>query len=266
MILDHWRLRRLVPLLAVDALTGGEQARAAAHVRTCTKCRAEHDAVRALMARLGEDPLRARVRSAEVPLALPVLVDLVEKRIDHAIGGGRRAPSRAWRLSLPVAAAAALAALVLGPRLFERRPPPEPPHAPPALASPAPSVSAAALERLERNVAREQAARYLSDAQDVLATVAASPRDCDRAERRVDVEAEGRRSRELLARRALLLDVDGEAVASAQPVLDDVEQILREVASMEACVRFGDLERLQGEIERRQLLMKVRLMQRELLG
>jgi hypothetical protein len=35
---------------------------------------------------------------------------------------------------------------------------------------------------------------------------------------------------------------------------------------MEACVRFRDVERLQGEIERRQLLMKVRLMQRELVG
>ena len=32
------------------------------------------------------------------------------------------------------------------------------------------------------------------------------------------------------------------------------------------CARFRDVERLQGEIERRQLLMKVRLMQRELLG
>jgi hypothetical protein len=96
--------------------------------------------------------------------------------------------------------------------------------------------------------------------------VASSPRDCDETERRVDVEAESRRSRELLQRRALLLDAHEGAVAGAQPVLDDVEQILREVASMEACVRFRDMERLQGEIERRQLLMKVRLMQRELLG
>jgi hypothetical protein len=55
-------------------------------------------------------------------------------------------------------------------------------------------------------------------------------------------------------------------VAGAQPVLDNVEQILREVASMEACARFRDVERLQAEIEPRQLLMKVRLMQRELLG
>ena len=129
-----------------------------------------------------------------------------------------------------------------------------------------PEIEGESLRRLERNVAREQAARYLNEAQDVIATVAASPRDCDRGQQRVDVEAESRRSRELLARRALLLDVHEGAVAGAQPVLDDVEQILREVASMDACARFRDVERLQGEIERRQLLMKVRLMQRELLG
>jgi hypothetical protein len=42
--------------------------------------------------------------------------------------------------------------------------------------------------------------------------------------------------------------------------------MLREVASMEGCARFRDVERLQGEISRRHLLMKMRLMQRELLG
>jgi hypothetical protein len=263
MIFAHQRCRRLVPLLAVDALVGEERGRVAAHVRTCTACRAEHDAVRALMGRLEEDPLRARVREAQVPLPLPVLVDLVDKGIDRALRGRRPAPSRAWRVGLPVGAVAILAAALVLPWLLPRA---AGPRLAPAVASPAPSVSEAALDRLERNVAREQAASYLSDAQDVLATVAASSRDCDRAEHRVDLEAESRRSRELLARRALLLDVDGAAVASAQPVLDDVEQMLREVASMESCARFRDVERLRGEIERRQLLMKVRLMQRELLG
>lgn len=258
MILDHWLRRRLVPLLAMDALAGEERARAEAHVASCPKCRDEHDAMRTLMARLAGDPLRTAVREAEVPVALPVLVDLVQERIDRALRAPRAAA--AWRWGAGLAAAAMLVVALVLPRLLERGGVPEP-----VAASPAPSVSADALDRLERNVAREQAARYLGEAQDVLATVAASPRDCDRSEQRVDVEAESRRSRELLARRTLL-DVDGAAVASAQPVLDDVEDILREVAAMEACVRFRDVERLQGEIERRNLLMKVRLMQRELLG
>jgi hypothetical protein len=269
MIFAHLRSRRLVPLLAADALTGATRARALAHLETCGRCKVEHDELRAFLGRLEEDPLRAAVRAAELPIALPVLLARVEQGIDLALAGPRPRPVRPMGLGL-AAIATALAVAIAVPMILERTKKREPEAAaltPEGLASPlTPEVSASALDRLERNVAREQAARYLNEAQDVLATVAASPRDCERGERRVDLEAESRRSRQLLARRALLLDVDERAVAGAQPVLDDVEQILREVASMEACARFRDVERLQGEIERRQLLMKVRLMQRELLG
>ena len=83
-------------------------------------------------------------------------------------------------------------------------------------------------------------------------------RDCDRGERARWTWGRPRaRSRELLARRALLVELGTEAVASAQPVLDDVEQILREVASLESCVRRA--RRRAGcreEMERRQLLMQ----------
>ena len=261
MIFAHFRLRRRVALLAAGALTGGDLSRVLAHLTTCSRCRAEHDEAKALLDFLGADPLRAEVRRADLPVSLPVLLARVEEGIDRALAAAPPASARPRGIGRWAALAAALA-LALGlPALLERTQAPGPERA-----GATPEVSAAALNRLERNVAREQTARYLNEAQDVLATVASSPRDCDEAERRVDVEAESRRSRELLARRALLLDVDAAAVASAQPVLDDVEQILREVASMEACVRYRDVERLQGEIERRQLLMKVRLMQRELLG
>jgi Putative zinc-finger len=261
MMFAHLRLRHLVSLLAAEALTGKERAAVQAHALSCARCRAEHDLTRAFLGRLGEDPLRAEVRRGEVPLPLPVLVYRVQEGIDRALAGPRPAAARPWSIGQVAALAAALALAVAIPALYQRTS-----VRVPDLAAVTPEVSAEALTRLERNVAREQTARYLNEAQDVLATVASSPRDCEKAERRVDVEAESRRSRELLARRALLLDAHEGAVASAQPVLDDVEQILREVASMEACARFRDVERLQGEIERRQLLMKVRLMQRELLG
>jgi hypothetical protein len=244
--------------LAADALLGDDRSQLLAHLEICARCRAEHDTARAFLEFLGEDPLRHEVRRAELPVSLAVLRSRVDEDIDRALRGtsaGTRGISR-W-----AALAAALAMALALPSLLDRTNAPDP-----AGDDPMPEVSAAALNRLERNVAREQTARYLNEAQDVLATVASSPRDCDEAERRVDVEAESRRSRELLARRALLLDAHEGAVAGAQPVLDDVEQILREVASMEACVRFREMERLQDEIERRQILMKVRLMQRELLG
>jgi hypothetical protein len=259
MMFDHLRFRHLVALLAADALTGVERSRALAHVSACIRCRTELDETRALLDRLGQDPLRAAASRAELPLSHPLLLERVHEGIDRALARPRTAATSRWSLGVAVLATA-LAVAVAIPSLRRMK------GHDPAPAASTPEVSAEALNRLERNVAREQTARYLNEAQDVLATVASSPRDCERAERRVDVEAESRRSRELLARRALLLDAHEGAVAGAQPVLDDVEQILREVASMEACARFRDVERLQGEIERRQLLMKVRLMQRELLG
>jgi hypothetical protein len=55
-------------------------------------------------------------------------------------------------------------------------------------------------------------------------------------------------------------------VASARPVLEDVELMLREVASLEACARRGELEAIGRELGRRRLLMKMDLMARELQG
>jgi hypothetical protein len=162
-----------------------------------------------------------------------------------------------------VGAAAVLAALLLAPSLVNDL---RGKAVPSRLGTDGPIVSEEALARLERNLTREQAARYLAEAQDVLVNVAASPRDCDRSQERVDVEAESRRSRALLAKGALLASPDEQSLRSARPVLEDVEQMLREVAGLEACVRAQDLDRLRQRIERRQLLMKMQLTQRELLG
>ena len=122
------------------------------------------------------------------------------------------------------------------------------------------------LDRLERNMAREHAARYLSDAQDVLLAVAATQVDCVRENDRIDVGEAPDRSRQLLARRALVVESQPEAVASARAVLDEVELALREVAELPSCVRRRDVRRLRQEIDRRQLHMRIRLMTRELEG
>ena len=45
----------------------------------------------------------------------------------------------------------------------------------------------------------------------------------------------------------------------ARDVLDDVEEMLREVAALDACARPQDLEAIHGEIARRHLLMKIDL-------
>jgi hypothetical protein len=131
---------------------------------------------------------------------------------------------------------------------------------------PAAALSAEMLDRLDRNMARGSTARYLSEAQDVLLAVAATEADCVREEDRVDVGEAPDRSRELLARRALLVEGRPEAVASARAVLDDVEMALREVADLPSCVRRRDVERLRREVDQRHLHMRIRLMTRELEG
>jgi len=100
----------------------------------------------------------------------------------------------------------------------------------------------------------------------VLVTMASRPQDCDKANGRVDVGAEARRSRELLARRALLVEIDRAEMAPARPVLEDVERLLREVAALESCAHSGDIEAIHRQIEERRLLMKIDLMARELAG
>jgi hypothetical protein len=62
------------------------------------------------------------------------------------------------------------------------------------------------------------------------------------------------------------VEAGGEAVASAQGVLDDVEMALRDVAELPSCVKRRDVERVRHEVERRQLLMRIRVMTRELEG
>ena len=55
-------------------------------------------------------------------------------------------------------------------------------------------------------------------------------------------------------------------VATARGVLNDVELALRQVAELPSCVKRRDVEQVQKDVEARQLLMRIRLMTRELEG
>ena len=199
-------------------------------------------------------------------MPVSVLIDRVERQLDRAVEARpARAPVVGWRLALPAAAAAVLALVLLVPELATRHP--EPATSPSTEAPEMPdALPEEFLDRLERTMAREHAARYLSEAQDVLLAVSATDDDCDRKDDRVDVGDFPDRSRDLLARRALVVEDRPEAVASARAVLDEVELTLREVADLPSCVRRRDVQRLREDIERRQLHMRISLMTRELEG
>jgi hypothetical protein len=241
--LFHRRWERRTSLLAAGVLDEDERMSTLGHLEGCAECRGRMESTRRALEVLARDPLPAE----EPRLGLPALVARVQGRLDEGAG-----PRRLW--PVPLAAAAAMIFALLWLRLPPVAAPPSPP--------PSAVLDPAVLRRMERNVAREQAVRYLNEAQDLLVTVAAAPPKCDRGPRRVDVAEEARRSRELLARRALMVDLH--EVASARPVLDDVENILREVAALQSCARAAELEAITREMERRRLLMKIDLMTREL--
>jgi hypothetical protein len=255
MTLFHGQWSRQVSLLAAGALEGGEKATALAHALRCAACAADLAAARDVVALVERDPVRA----AEPPLPFGALLAGVHARLRETEEARQPRTARWVGTLLPLAAAAVIALVFLrSPGTRTQVPSPSPP--------PRASVSEEALRRLEKSMARENAVRYLSEAQDVLVTVAAAPLACDRKRARVDVEEEARRSRELLSRRALLVETDRDEMAGARPVLDDVSDMLREVAALDPCSRPEDLEAIQRQMSRQRLLMKIDLMTRELQG
>jgi hypothetical protein len=195
------------------------------------------------------------VRQAEPPLSAGALATRVLARLDAPVASARQPVP--WLVPGAVTAAAVLLAVAV---LWPSRPSPGP------VVDRQVVVPEAALDRLDRNLARSGAARYLNAAQDVLVTVGSRPPRCPREKSRVSVAEETRRSRELLVRRALLVEMDDDDVAVARPVLEDVDRVLRQVADLDPCVRPQDVDAIRREIERGRLLLKIRLATRELEG
>jgi hypothetical protein len=254
--LFHGRWRRRVDLLAAGALDEADRRAMLAHLDGCAECCAELAGARELIALVERDP----IRDAQPPLPLGALVARVHARVREAERVAT--PPRAWaKAVLPLSVAATLVGMFVA-----LRSPTTARHVMPSLARPQATVSEEALRRIEATVARANAVRYLSEAQDVLVTVAAAPLRCDRKRAHVDVGEEARRSRELLTRRALLVDMGRDQMAGARPVLEDVSDALREVAALDACARPEDLEAIRQRMARGRLLMKIDLMTRELQG
>jgi len=259
---ERWRTR--VSLLAAGCLEGAEREGALAHLDSCVVCRREYEASLAMLEMLAADP----ARDAQLPVPMAFLVTRVEARV------GALTQSRPFRwatLSFGLGVAVVVLSVVLPwilPRVVPRaldRVASLGGQTTPASAQPV-AMDDAALRRVERTVAREQAVRYLSEAQDVLMTVASRPHACPLKDRHVDLTEESRRSRELVVRRALLVALEDDSVASARPVIEDVDHVLREVATLDPCVNPEEVAHVQRQMEEGRLLMKIRLMSRELVG
>lgn len=249
----HGRWRRRVALLAAGALDAGEVASVRRHMQRCRECASDWAALVEVWELLGRDP----AAQAEPAVSPEVLAGRVKARID---AGARAAWAPARLLPAGLAAAAVVIAVSWAVSRWASQP------QPPAEAAQVIEIPADMLARMERRLARESTARYLTEARDVLVTVASRPEYCNRQERRVDLSDETQRSRDLLARRALLVDAEAPEVASARQVLDDVERTLRDVVSLDPCAEPGALATLRAEMQERRLLLKIDIVSRELMG
>lgn len=219
------------------------------HLEDCADCRQEHAGVRRALEAAGHDAAAV----AEPPIDAAALASRVWAEVDRRRVGGT-AVRRLGRFWLPAAAAAALAVVALRWGARETTAPAEL------------TVSAEALVQMERTVNREQTARYLEDAQGVLLSVTTTLPHCERSPERREVGTEARRSRDLLARRRLLVDADSEHLASARPLLDDVDHLLGEVATLDPCTRPDHVQAIARRLAEEHLLMKMELVARELMG
>jgi hypothetical protein len=249
----HRRWSRRVALLAVDALEPSERALVLAHVERCPACAEALATLRAVWRTLDDDP----ALSAEPPISAEALHVRVMSRLDR-LEASRR--PRVRPLLVPLGVAAALVVVVGVGLLLRGRPDREP------MPEARIQVPTQMLDTMDRHLARERAARYLADARDVLVHVASESPRCDRRRRQVDVQDERRRSRELLVKRALLVDVQAPTVAPARGVLEDVERSLRAVAALDPCCDPAALIALRDDLARSRLLMKIDLVSRELVG
>jgi hypothetical protein len=251
-MLRHRCSQDRLSLLAEELLQAHEAEDLLAHLAGCETCAQGLRSMERTVAFLREDA----ASMPEPRLSTRALLARIESRVAERKPAARVVgwPLTATALGALLAAGLAFVA-VLGPEAQRQE------ARPPSTTTVLPDE---ALDRLERALDREGIARYLNEAGDVLVATTAAVADCEESRSTVDLASAPGTSRSLLSRRARL--VASGAPPFAGPVLDDVEFALRDVADLPACARRVDVARVREEIERRQLLLRMRLTVRELEG
>lgn len=120
---------------------------------------------------------------------------------------------------------------------------------------------------MEDRLARRGAARYLSDSRALLVNLVGATARCRRTEGRYDIALEKEKSRQLLRRKNLyegdLLALEDQRLAT---LVRQLESVLMQVAALDDCTPARPIHDLREEIERRQILLRIDLVTRELRG
>lgn len=274
MHLLHFTSRRRIALHAEGLLVSSEAARTDERIAACGACRRDFEALRAVVRLLEGD----EARSLEAPISSGAMASRVRARLRESADSTLTASPRPRTALSSAAALAAVgaAAVLVGIGLASLRSDSSAPAETTTVSVAFEPVQvaddeAAFLERLEREQVRVSAARYLSDAQDVLVHVAALSDDCADPRHRHDgadggLSHEAERSRALLMRRARLAPEQHASLAAARSVIADVEGVLRQVAELPRCTRREDLDAIRESLDRKRLLMKIDLVSQELAG
>jgi hypothetical protein len=262
MTLFHFRFRSRLGLLASSSLDPRETGWMRGHVAGCASCRSELAALSNLATMLKTD--------ASLDRPLPISTDALRTRVLARIRTGSAEPVRTgWRPAPAMSALALLGVFVLAGVLATRSSAPKEPleTIAPLVASADTAVNDAAFyERLEKTHTRANAARYLSEAQDILIQVRAAA-DCpDSPKDSVDVTAEAQTSRKLLGRRAALVSGSQGSLLAAQGVMEEVEGVLQKVAELPKCTRRKDVDAIARSVDQKNLLMKIDLVAQELVA
>ncbi len=263
----HFLHRRRLGLLAAGVLDSPEKARVAEHAAACASCRTELTALETVSALLQAD--------AAIDRSLPISSEALQTRVFARLRSNPKpaptAPAFGFAAALSAAALVGLGMLagILATRLMT---PAERPAGHVASGG-APGLErfadtaindAAFYERLEKTQLRANAARYLTDAQDILVQVRAAA-DCPDSPRdSVDVTREAQTSRRLLRRRAALVSGSGETLLAARGVMEEVEGMLQQVAELPQCTKRSDVDAIARRVESRNLLMKIDMVAQEL--
>jgi len=225
------------------------------HLRRCPACAEDWAATRrALAAVRAED---AFPRESEVDWDA-----FARDTAARARAAGRAvvpAAGRFRRWAAPAGLAAAAACLLVFVALRQTvRPSPDR-----AAFTPAPGMAG----MLRQNVARQAAARSLREGRALLVYLMQAPVRCRRGDGTLDIALEKERSRDLLRRLAVHQgSLGGAEDGRIADLLGQMESLLLQVGTLEDCAGPHSLDELRAAIGRRQILLRIDLVTRDVEG
>jgi len=232
------------------------------HLRGCSACRAEWDATRTALQRI--DSATVFPYESQVDWQRFTRDTVAKARQAESAREQQALPGPGWRGTRPLLAwGGSLAALLIAiAMILPRFGGPEAPQT----ARPA-AVAAQSTLNLQRNVARQGAARYLRDSRSLLVGLIEAPVRCRRADGEYDLSLERERSRQLLRKKNLYLgSLDGPGDQRLVDLVQQLEALLLQVSSFDDCTTARQIHELRDAIQSRQILMRIDLVTRTVEG